>query len=278
MYMAVHSRSYVRSVADYLAAGRICGRYVISVADVANALSIIGLVTYIEIKYTTGFALGFWTNLLTPLGMMLTLTGYCVYRFRETRAMSLGQFLEMRYSRPLRIFAAGLRSLAEMLANMIMPAVAARFFIQMLDLPAHIHLLGLQIPTFEILMLLFLTLAITLICLGGTLALVVTDTIQGMILCPLLVCFIIFILCKFSWSNEIIPVMTDRVAGESFINPYDISKLRDFNVFTMVIVAAYSMTVNRANWIGMRMKLFFNGRPSRSKYSALPLRSKRKPE
>ena len=38
MYMAVHSRSYVRSVADYLAAGRICGRYVISVADVANAL------------------------------------------------------------------------------------------------------------------------------------------------------------------------------------------------------------------------------------------------
>ncbi len=26
MYMAFHSRSYVRSVADYLAAGRICGR------------------------------------------------------------------------------------------------------------------------------------------------------------------------------------------------------------------------------------------------------------
>ena len=250
MWMGFRSRRYIRGVSDYLACGRVCGRYVLSMGDVANALSIIGLVTYIEIKYTTGFALGFWTNLLTPLSMTLTLTGYCVYRFRETRAMSLGQFLEMRYSRPLRIFAAGLRSLAEMLANMIMPAVAARFFIQMLDLPAHISLLGLQLPTFECLMLLFLTLAITLICLGGTLALVVTDTIQGMILCPLLVCFIIFILCKFSWSGEIIPVMTDRVPGESFLNPMDVSKLRDFNFFTMVIVVAFNCIFHMATWIG----------------------------
>ena len=38
MYMGYRSRSYVRGVADFLSAGRICGRYVISVADVANGL------------------------------------------------------------------------------------------------------------------------------------------------------------------------------------------------------------------------------------------------
>lgn len=37
------SRSYVRGVADFLSAGRICGRYVISVADVANGLSTLRL-------------------------------------------------------------------------------------------------------------------------------------------------------------------------------------------------------------------------------------------
>ena len=198
MWMGFRSRRYIRSVSDYLACGRVCGRYVLSMGDVANALAIIGLVQFIEIKYATGFALDFWTKMLLPISVIITMSGYCVYRFRETRAMSLGQFIEMRYSRRLRIFAAGLRSLAEMLANMIMPAVAARFFIHMLNLPARFSLLGLTLPTYECLMILFLTLAITLICLGGTLALVITDTFQGMILSPLLICFIAFILCKFS--------------------------------------------------------------------------------
>jgi Na+/proline symporter len=123
------SRRYIRGVADFLAAGRVCGRYTICVADVANGLSIIGLVAYVEVAYKTGFAMSFWNYMIVPLSVILSLTGFCVYRFRETRAMSLGQFLEMRYNRPFRVFAAALRSVAEMLANMIMPAIAARFFI-----------------------------------------------------------------------------------------------------------------------------------------------------
>ena len=250
MLMGLHARRYVRGVSDFLSAGRLGGRYVLCAGEVANALSIIGLVTYIEIHYKTGFSVAFWSSILAPLSILMGLTGFCYYRFRETRAMSLGQFLEMRYSRSLRIFAASLRSLAEMLANMIMPAIAARFFIQMLDLPAVFHVFGLPISTYVALMILFLTLAISLICFGGTLALLITDTIQGMILYPIIACFIIFLFSKFSLSNEIMPVMADRIAGESFINPYDISKLRDFNLFTVVIVAAYNMVVNRANWIG----------------------------
>jgi SSS family solute:Na+ symporter len=126
--MAIYSRRYLRGVADFLAAGRVCGRYVISVGDVANALSIIGLVAYVEVHYKTGFALAFWQHLTSPLGVIMGLLGFCTYRFRETKAMSLGQFLEMRYNRTFRIFAAALRSLSEMLANMIMPAVAAIFW------------------------------------------------------------------------------------------------------------------------------------------------------
>ena len=36
--MAVYSRKYIRGVADYLAAGRIAGRYVISVSGIESAL------------------------------------------------------------------------------------------------------------------------------------------------------------------------------------------------------------------------------------------------
>ncbi len=249
MYMGWYSRRYIRGVADFLSAGRICGRYVICVADVANGLSIITLVAYVEIHYKTGFAVTFWNNLIIPLTLVLSLTGYCIYRFRETRSMSLGQFLEMRYNRPFRIFAASLRSISEMLANMICPAIAARFFIYYLDLPHQVNIFGVQLPTFMIMVVITLVLAISIICMGGTLALVITDTIQGLFCYPMLVVFTIFVLLTFSWSNEIMPVMMDRVPGESFINPYDISHLRDFNLFALVTVIAATV-LHRASWIG----------------------------
>ncbi len=247
--MGFYSRKYIRGVADFLAAGRVCGRYVISVGDVANALSIIGLVAYVEVHYKTGFALAFWQMIIGPLGIVMGLFGYCTYRFRETKAMSLGQFLEMRYNRKFRIFAASLRSFSEMLANMIMPAIAARFFIYFLDMPHTLYIGGLAIPTFMLVVVICLTVAIGIICMGGTLALVITDAIQGMFCFPLLVVFVVFILYKFSWSQEIIPVMMDRVQGESFLNPYDLSKLRDFNLF-FVVVMVFSSIVHRASWIG----------------------------
>jgi solute:Na+ symporter, SSS family len=247
--MGLYSRRYIRGVADFLAAGRVCGRYVISVGSVANMLSIIGLVAFVEVHYKTGFALVFWTKILGPLAIVMGLFGYCTYRFRETKAMSLGQFLEMRYNRPFRIFASSLRSLSEMLANMIMPAIAARFFIYFLDLPHTLYVFGLTIPTFMVVVIICLTVAIGIICMGGTLALVITDAVQGMFCFPLLAVFVVFILYKFSWSNEIVPVMMDRVQGESFLNPYDLSKLRDFNLF-FVVVTVFGAILHRASWIG----------------------------
>ncbi len=249
LFMGFHARKYVRSVADFLSAGRVCGRYVICASDVANALSIITLVAYVESHYKTGFAIQFWMLVIGPIGMVMALSGYCVYRFRETKSMSLGQFLEMRYNRPFRIFAAALRSISEVLANSIMPAIAARFFIYFLDLPHHVSVFGLQVPTFSLIILLCLTMAISIICMGGTLAMVITDAIQGMFCFPLIVIFIFFILYNFSWQNEIVPVMMDRAQGESFINPYDVSKLRDFNIF-FVVVMIFNSVFHRASWIG----------------------------
>ena len=249
MYMGLKSRQYICQVSDFLSAGRLCGRYVLSVGDIANALSIIGLVAYVEVHYKTGFALSFWQNLSLPLGIFLSLTGFCAYRFRETKAMSFGQYLEMRYSRKLRIFGAFLRSMSEMLCNMIMPAIAARFFIYYLGLPHHINIGSLAIPTFLIIIVICLVLAVSLICMGGTLTLVITDAIQGMICYPLMALFVFFVLYKFSWNGEIVPVMCDRIKGESFLDPYDMYELRDFNIF-FVMVALINSVFTRCTWLG----------------------------
>ena len=247
--MGWHSRRYIKGVADFLSAGRLCGRYVISAADAANGLSIISLVAYVEVHYKTGFALTFWQNLLIPLSVIISLTGYCIYRFRETRSMSLGQFLEMRYNRTFRIFASGLRSLSEMLANMICPAVAARFFIYYLDLPPAFEVFGISIPTYMTVVVIALVMAVGIILMGGTLALVITDTIQGLLFYPVLAIFIVFILWNLSWSGQIVPVMLDRAPKESFLNPYDISGLRDFN-FVMLLMMGFNAIMHRVSWTG----------------------------
>ena len=248
--MGWYSRRYLRDVTTFLSAGRVCGRYVISVGDVASGLSVIGLMRYVEVHYKTGFATAFWTSLLLPVGVVLGLFGYVTYRFRETKSQSIGQFIEMRYSRKLRIFAAALRSTSEMLANMILPALAARFFIYFLDLPHQVHFLGMTFSTFHLIMLLCLFLAISIICMGGAMSIIITDTIQGFILYPMLVLFTVFVLVKFPWSSEMLPVMADRVPGESFINPNDIANLKMFNLFSLLALPFVSQLLQRASWIG----------------------------
>ena len=249
MFMGFYSRKYIRGVTDYLAAGRVAGRYVISVGDVAKGLAVITLIGYTEAHYKTGFSMAFWHNILAPLSIVLGLTGYFTYRFRETKVLSLGQFLEMRYNRPLRIYAAALRSVAELLANCMCPALAARFMIYYIGLPYSFDFLGIKIPSFMVLTLIMITLCILICCLGGGLSLLVTDTIQGFFCYPLLIIFTIFIIIKFSWNGVIVPVMSDRVAGQSFLNPYDVQGLRDFNMFALV-VTVYSSIINRGNWAG----------------------------
>ena len=249
IFMGFYTRRYIRGVTDYLAAGRVAGRYVITVGDVASSLAVVTLIGYTEAHYKAGFAMWFWNGILVPLGLILSLTGFVTYRFRETKALSLGQFLEMRYNRPLRFYASALRSITELLVNCMCPALAARFMIYYLGLPLKISVCGIEVPTFLILTLIMISLCVLICCLGGNLALVVTDTIQGFFCYPLLIIFAIFVLVRFSWSTEIVPVLNDRVAGQSFLNPYDVRGLRDFNVFAL-IVSIYSGIINRGAWIG----------------------------
>jgi len=248
--MGWYSRRYLRDVTTFLSCGRVCGRYVISVGDVASSMAIITLLSYVEMHYKTGFATAFWTSIMLPLSVVLSLFGYVTYRFRETKSQSIGQFLEMRYSRKFRIFAAALRSISEMLANMIMPALAARFFIYFMDLPRHFTFCGITFSTFHLIMIVVLTMAVSIICFGGSMAIIITDTIQGFICYPMLVLLVIYILVKFPWNTEMMPVMANRVADESFLDPFDIERLKDFNIFSLVMVPVVVTILQRASWIG----------------------------
>lgn len=249
LWVAIHCRKYVRGVADYLAAGRVAGRYVIAVGDLTAGLGVITLVALVETKYQVGYAITFWDYLVVPVGIIMGLTGYCNYRFRETRSLSFGQFIEMRYSRSLRITAAVIRTVSEMLTNAIGPAIAANFFIYYLGLPHKIMIMGINMPTFAILCAIILSMCVCVMWPGGRIALLVTDAFQSIICYPIFVVIAGYIFFKFNWHDVIGPVMMDRAPGESFLNPFDMHKLRDFNLF-MLITHLIASVLNKASWIG----------------------------
>ena len=247
--LALHSRKYIRGVVDFLAAGRVAGRYVISVGDLQSGLAVITLVAGCESSYQAGMALGFWSNIMGPIGIFMALTGYCLYRFRQTKCLSMGQFLEIRYNRPFRIIAAFIRTVAEMMTNAIGPAVAARFFIYILGLPLTVSLWGWHVSTLAVVMVIVLLLAMLIIWPGGRVSLLITDAIQGLMSYPIFVIFTVMVLSEISWSLDVAPVMLDRAPGESFLNPNDIGSLRDFNLFSLVVTIVGTI-LNRAAWIG----------------------------
>ncbi|MDZ4198602.1 MAG: sodium:panthothenate symporter, partial [Kiritimatiellia bacterium] len=243
------SRRYVRDVTDYLASGRVAGRYVISVGDLTAGLSVITLVAGAEQNYQVGMAIGYWGSMLMPIGMFMALSGYCVYRFRQTRCLSGGQFMELRYSRKFRIVACGIRTIAEMITNAIGPAVAVRFFIYFMGIPQRFMFLGFSVPTYGLLVALLLTCALLIIWPAGRISLLITDCFQGILSYPIFVVFTVFVLVNVSWFKDVVPVMLDRAPGESFLNPMDLSKLRDFNLFALLVTLMGSV-LNRASWIG----------------------------
>ena len=246
---AVRAQRYVHGVADFLSAGRIAHRYVICVASGEAAYGLVSLVGNLEAHYNSGFAYGFWGSVLSPLAMALGLVGYCTYRFRETRAMTLGQFFEIRYSRAFRLTAGGIQLLACFVNYAIFPAVSARFLMYFMRLPISFVLFGFRIPTFSALMLAALALACFIACAGGQITIMVTDCIQGILNYPIYLLVVVYLLCRFSWWRDLLPAISARPEGMSFLNPFDTSGLRDFNVF-YVVSGILGLFFSRMLWGG----------------------------
>ncbi len=249
VFAAFKSQKYVKGVADFLSAGRIAGRYVVSVASGEAGMGLISVVAIMEMYYRSGFAISFWGTLTAPISMILGLVGFCTYRFRETKAMTMGQFFEIRYSKGLRIVAAIIQSLSGIINYAIFPAVGGRFLVYFLGLPLYFRFLGTTWSTYGVVMFCFLAVALTIACLGGQVTIMVTDCVQGLLSYPMFVLVVGFFIYKFSWSGQMAPSLMFRAPGESFLNPYDTENLRDFNIF-YVTCGIISVFLNRMSWGG----------------------------
>lgn len=244
--VAISTQRYTRSVADFLAANRCAGRYLLCIAEGMSGLGAISVVAFFERFYAAGFTAAWWDMLLWPVGLIIALSGWVLYRYRETRAMTLAQFFEMRYSKRFRIFA-GIVAWTSGVINMgIFPAVGARFFIYFCGLPETVP--GLGVSTFSFLMIVLLAVSILFVFLGGQIAVMITDFVQGMFTNVVFLIILLVIFWMFDWS-EMIATLKTAPEGASRIHPFKASAVKGFNYWFFLIQAVATIYGFRA-WQG----------------------------
>src|SRR5206468_11523907 len=98
LMLALWTQRFVKSVADFLAGGRCAGRYLIANAFGESASGVANTTSKFEIVMVSGFVMTFWDTLRFPIVLLVAVSGFVLYRYRQTRALTLAQFFEMRYS------------------------------------------------------------------------------------------------------------------------------------------------------------------------------------
>ncbi|MBM4051241.1 MAG: sodium:solute symporter [Planctomycetes bacterium] len=229
-------REHARSVSGFLSANRLAGRYLLTVSYNMAQVGVITLVWYFQLGYDVGFTQYWWGYLEGPSLILLAITGWVIYRFRETRAMTLAQFFEMRYSKRFRVFSGVVAFVSGILNYAIFPGVTARFFIAMLGLPAEFTVAGMAIETFPAVMGALLAFAVFMVFAGGMLAVLVTDFFQGVFCFCTFVTVCYWVLLKFPWL-KLEETMAMLPAGKSMVNPLGLEDEGNFNVIYWLISA-----------------------------------------
>ena len=231
--MAIRTKRYTKSVAGFLAANRTAGRYLLCICDGIAGLGAISIIMMFEMFYEAGFTIAWWEMYrLAIIPAVLSLSGWIIYRFRQTRALTLAQFFEMRYSKSFRVFCGILMWVSGVVNFGIFPSVGARFFIHFLGIPE-------TTAIYVLFMLILLSFALFFTFMGGQIAVMVTDFIQGAF-CNIAFIVIIFVLIfMFKW-DDIVYALSQTDANASMIHPFKISKAENFNLWFYLVLAIFA--------------------------------------
>lgn len=246
--IAFYARRFVRSVADFMAGGRHAGRFLVCSAKSEMGAGPVVLIWVYEAFNQGGYGVGWWGVLMVPIGLIVAISGFVLYRYRQTRALTLAQFFEIRYGRKFRLFTGVLAFLAGMLAFGINPVIAARFMVTMLDLPQSIAITSsFNVSTYLLLMGIFIAICATMTMLGGQITSLVTDGVSGMFSQVFyIVVALTLLLSFFSWS-EASTVLLNRPPGHSMVNPFDTFAIQDFNIW-FALMGMFIATYTTMAW------------------------------
>ncbi|MDP7675199.1 MAG: sodium:solute symporter, partial [Dehalococcoidia bacterium] len=232
--LAIYSKMFMTSVADFLVANRCAGRYVMATCEGVASAGAIAFVAAWEMYYEAGFTPLWWQFMTLPTSMIITLSGYVIYRYRQTRAMTVAQFFEIRYSKNFRIFAGFLCFLSGILNFGIFPGVAARFFICFAGWPPTFPLLGFEVSTFAVTMIALLSIALYFTWTGGQITVIITDFFQGLFILIAGVVITAYAVTVIDWS-QLTEVLLAPEGHQAMVHPFHGKEIKNFDFWYFLI-------------------------------------------
>ena len=242
------SKPLMRSVSDFLAAGRTGGRYLISLSQGTASLGAITIVGMFEMNYIAGFCMRWWEMIMAVVVVGISVSGWVLYRFRQTRALTMAQFFEVRYSRNFRVFAGALAFASGIINFGIFPAVSARFFIYFCGLPRTIDILGLEVSTFALVMIVILWIPLYFIFSGGQIAVMITDFVQGILVNGVFILIVVVLMLQVDWA-QIFQAVSQAPSDASLVNPFRTSSTKDYN-FWYFFIGMIGVIYGKLSWQG----------------------------
>lgn len=235
-------------VSGYLVANRCAGRYLLTLSEGTAGLGAITVIGTFEIFFSAGFVPVWWGYFLAPLGLFVALSGFVIYRFRQTRAMTMAEFIEMRYSRRFRIFFGALTFVSGVINYGIFPAVTVRAFMQFCGVPEALALGGFDVPMFPALMLIELGIAIVLVWLGGQITILVSDYLQAVFCMIVFFALLLFFIIWMPWP-DLVAGLAMAPEGKSMLHPFRAGDAADFNT-AYYLIGAFMVVYTTRAWQG----------------------------
>ena len=239
IYSVSFTSGLMKSVTDFLSAGRSAGRYVLSISSGIAGLGAISIIMFLEMGFVSGFSMAWWGLSQGIIILAITMSGWVIYRFRSTRCLTLAQFFEKRYSRRFRIFTGIVAFSAGIINFGIFPAVGAQFFISYCGLPESF----VGIPMYPLVMVLLLSVSLYFVYTGGQIAVIIADFFQGIFVTVVLLFLVLFLFFTVGWDQvtEALEQTPIQLAEEEII------KVKEGQVFQEMTLAEQNTKIEEIN-------------------------------
>jgi len=204
--VAIYMNSLCRGVADYLVAARKVRMWLGIGAGIGAEIGLVSVAAMCEQGYLRGYS--FTLLQIMSIAVMVPLFGFFgfgIERFRATGCMSVPQYIELRYSRRLRVISGVLNCLAGVIQMTIFPIVGAMFVAMLVRAPETMNLFGHPVRTVLVITAVLLCCNILFTYLGGAITLTVTNFFMMVIIMGAICWLMIYLVSQVGlqtyWTN-----------------------------------------------------------------------------